>query len=103
VNWPGTRISLLLIVADLGNGDKLSPDSATESWKAYAYVRAEDAEYSGRQSLRQSPFSATVAKFGDCSRQCGQGLTVHVNRHHHHHSVRFTWWCKRTQSATWIR
>ena len=23
---------------------------------------------------RQSPFSATVSEFGDCSRQCGQGL-----------------------------
>jgi len=27
-----------------------------------------------RRIRRQSPFSATVAKFGDYSRQCGQGL-----------------------------
>jgi len=47
---------LALSPVDSGEfGDNLSPNSATD---------------------RQSPFLATVAEFGDYSRQCGQGFTL---------------------------
>jgi len=49
-------------------------------------------QFAADRFWRQSPKAATVAKFGDCSRQCGQGFKIIVSsksRFIHHNCLLF--------------
>ena len=71
--------TLATIVAEFGNGDNLATVAQNGRPKRRQSPFSVTVAIFGdsRRIRRQSPFSVTVAEFGDYSRQCGQpGLSV---------------------------